>query len=425
MGMIIGYNNEKNELAQLREMLHNADKYRECGIRIPRGIILRGDPGVGKTVMARSLADDGIELVELKAANCCNDTVAEDIQNAFAEAKEKAPSVLLIDEMDKIAQTEHRPFRIIGENDTAMKVLLQELDALTADDMVLVAATCNSVDELNPALIRSGRFDRHLLIAKPDKDTRRQILEAYFGAITIPNELDFDYLASVTGGYSGAELECIANETGIRAMNRPEQYIGMDDVVDVISRKELEAEEKGASPNEKTRYRLAVHEAGHALVGLVLQPDSVVKATIKTQGEARGHVMLMYRNNDDLLTRTEMENSVTVLLAGHVAERVALGEYLLGSGSDINKATESIGSLLTESGVYGYDYVGERSNYGGQNSESFLKGLDVKRAELLEGMDHRAEEITRTHRRAYDESVTRLADRGVLAKEEMQEILAG
>ena len=218
MGKIVGYEKERKEIAQLREMLKNSARYRKYGIRIPRGIVLYGEPGVGKTALAKSIAADGISLIELRAANCCEEDAVNELKAVFERAKNSAPAVILLDELDKIAGTSES--FMMEMNDSIKKALLQELDGLNEDDDVLVAATCNDTDSIGEALLRPGRFDRRLHIEAPDEATRRLIVKEYFDRLKMKNDVDYGYIAKITYGYTGAKIECLANETGILAAEK-------------------------------------------------------------------------------------------------------------------------------------------------------------------------------------------------------------
>ena len=286
---IAGYEKEKEELLQLRRFLHNVGEYRKMGVRIPRGLVLYGEPGVGKTVMARAIADEGIALIEVRAADCCEENTAEKLQSAFEKAKTSAPAVLLLDELDKLAGGSRYYF--MEDNDNTRKILLQELDKLAENDGVLVVATCNDIRSLGDALVRSGRFDRQLAVVPPFEKDRKKILAQYFGKLKIESELDFGYLARITPGYTGAELECIANETGIAAMEKKKRSICPDDVRKVMNRLAFHGQEE--KNNEKNNHVVAVHEAGHVLAALILTPDCIYGASILAQGGTSGHTQFI------------------------------------------------------------------------------------------------------------------------------------
>jgi len=421
MGIIVGYKKEKKIICQLRNMLHDAEKYRECGIRIPRGLLLTGEPGVGKTVMARSLADNNISLVELRAATCCDDEAAERIKEVFCEAKDKAPSVLLLDELDKIAGMSQSFF--MEDNDSVMKTLLQELDNLTSDDFVLVAATCNDINMINDALVRPGRFDRTISIELPDEDTRKNILEAYFKMIKIPCNLDFDYISRITYGYTGAKLECLANEAGIIGLEKAKPIITQEDINTIINRLDFMSEEKSALSDKEQLRRVAIHEAGHALTALYLTPNCLFGASVLPQGESQGHIRFV-REENILQSVSEIENEAVVMLGGHIAERINLGEYLSGSSSDIEKATMRIHYLVTREAAFGYDYttcgmIRGRESCASDEIKTRATEMVTKR---LNEIDSKAEKLICEHKDVYDRIVEALMEKQILTRDELLEI---
>lgn len=328
---IAGYEKEVAQLEQLKDFLHNAGKYADCGVHIPKGVLLYGYPGVGKSVMAKSIADENINIIELRAADCTRDNSEEFIQEAFAQAKKMKPCLLLIDEFDKIAGLRDEYY--IAMNDKAMKILLQELDSLKDENGVLVVATCNDIRRLGPALVRSGRFDRIFEIGLPSLDDRKKILSLYFDRIKMPKNLDVDYVARVTSGYSGAQLECLVNESGILAIERKQSDIDFDCFQTAMNRLAFHGVEGEIKDSEK--HLVAVHEAGHAIVALYLKPDKVSTATIIPQGQSKGHTRMIYDDEICCSENSDGIDDVAIALGGRVAEIIEFGEASCGCSNDM------------------------------------------------------------------------------------------
>ncbi len=418
MRNIVGYEKEKAEIAKIRELLRNVKTYKELGVRIPRGLLLVGEPGVGKTVLARSIAGQGIKLVELHAANCCDEDAAFFVESCFEEAKKKAPAVLLLDEIDKLAGTSRSFF--MEDNDKIRKILLRELDALTDNDGILVVATCNDEDCMGSALTRPGRFDRRIRISLPDENTRLRILRSYFRRVRMPKNVDLGEIAGTTKGYSGAMLECLVNEAAIEALSEKRDSITGDDVRKVINRMEFGANESLPYDDKETLHRVAVHETGHTVAAMLLCPESLYGATILPQGDTGGHIRFV-SGEEKVLSISEAENELAVLLAGHVAERLMLGEYGLGSSSDIQEASRKLQYLITCEAAYGY--VHTLGGMKGPFSDSASESVKCRIAETFERemnrIDAKTEKLLTENRELFDSVCAALETGQTLDRDEL------
>lgn len=415
--VIIGYEKEKAEIKELKEMLCNFENYKANGVRIPRGLLLYGEAGVGKTMLARSIAGEGINLIELSAALCCDEDVADIISEAFAKAKNSAPSVLLIDELDKIAGANER-FHT-NNNDKSRKVLLTALDELSDSDRVLVVGTCNDIETMEDALIRPGRFDRILKIDLPDEETRKSILEEYLNRIKVKINFDVTALAHNTRGFSGAKLECLVNETGIIALQKGKHIIKEEDVRYVLNKMEFGALEKNPFQDYDILHHVAVHEAGHALVAMLLCPENLFGASVMPQGESNGHIRFV--PDSSMQSVSEIENEIAIILGGHIAERYVFNEYNIGARSDIRKATIRLHYLATKEAAYGYKYVLD-GVCGESLSESTKLQLENLINKKLEEIDKRTEQLICSNATLYYKIVKALEEKLVLSFEELKEL---
>ena len=344
---ISGYETEKKELNNLRNMLRHAEDYRQKGIRIPKGVVLFGQPGVGKSVMARAMAGKGIYLIELRAGDCCGEDIGDLIRNAFEKAKANAPAILLLDEMDKLAGTSGAFF--MEGNDEIRKILLQEMDRLDPSDTVLAVATCNDIKSIGEALLRPGRFDRIIQIDPPDEQTREKILKHYFSQIHIPLKTNIDYIARITRGYTGAMLECLVNEAAILCTESNEEGITDTAIKTVMNRMTFAGYEKDASLDETELKRIAIHEAGHAIVAMLECPEYLQGASITPQGGSGGHIELIAEEKV-LPSVNQYEKEIKVLLAGRIAERVITGNLGIGAENDLGKAASKLVYLIINQG---------------------------------------------------------------------------
>ncbi len=420
MNRIIGYEKEQRELATLADMLLRCDEFNRIGVRIPRGVVLCGEPGVGKTELARSISrkHKGIELVEIHASDYCDpDNVCQLLRQAFEQAKKKAPCVLLLDELDK--SSGRLPGFLSESCDDVNKALLNLLEEIKPTDAVLAVVTCNDLNALSKSLLRPGRLDRVLTIDVPDKDTRAKILNYYFSRIRIRKALDLNEIASGTSGYSGAKLQCLTNECAILAMEKESPVIDSDDVRKVINKLEFCGNEKNPLKNAASLHRIAVHEAGHALAALMLMPESIFGASVIPQGESNGHIRFSEDENC-VMSVSEVENEIAVILAGHVAERVFLGEYVTGSGSDLGMAASRAYYLAGPEGAYGYKGIAAITvaPVRGTPDREIIETVERK----LHEIDKRTAKLLTENSRLFESLVAALEEKHVLSGEELKQI---
>ncbi len=417
---IAGYEKEVAQLEQLRDLLSNSEEYAKCGVHIPKGILLYGVPGVGKTVMAKSIADENTNLVELRAADCTRSNSEKYIHEVFSKAKGLKPCLLLIDELDKIAGS-HADF-YIEMNDKAMKILLQELDSLKSENGVLVVATCNDLNQLNPALTRSGRFDRIFAIGLPSLEDRKKILNLYYNKISIEKDLDVDYIARITSGYSGAQLECLVNESALLAFERKQNKIDFDCFQTVMNRITFQGIEGTIKDNEK--HLIAVHEAGHAVIALYLKPDKLLMASIIPQGQSKGHTRVIYEDELSCSKDDVSLNDVAIALGGRVAEEIEFGDISCGCSNDIRKSTSILDYLITQVGKFGYEYLASNTLRGGLMSSEQTAKIIEKRTELLNKTHEKVKNIILEHKDVFDKIVSDLEAKHLLSREELLNMAA-
>ena len=414
---IIGYETEKEQINQIRKMLVNPNEYTTKVIRIPRGLLLCGESGVGKTVLARSLVSDGVSLIELNESLSDERNFPAEIKEAFSKAKAKAPSVLLIDELDKLAG---RKSMFSGYDVDVNMTLLKELDSLSSEDMVFVVGTCNDTECLGEALLRPGRFDRVINIPGPKESTRLKIIRHYFDLMDLEKDVDYNYLAKISSGLSCADLECLANEVGIVAMGRENPVITNEDAQNVMATMFFSANASENTMSDEDKRIIAVHEAGHCVITMLLRPNDIVGVTIKPRGNSGGYSAAADFENR-VVTKTMAETMLAELIAGHVAERVVCGEYTMAASEDLQEASDVIRHLITCCGIYGYKYVGQKQT---RISESVLQEIDELAEDIFNRLDAVVENLIVGNRQLFDSVVDALISKQSLFKADLEQILS-
>ena len=378
---VAGADEAKQELEEVVEFLKTPDKFNELGARIPKGVLLFGPPGTGKTLLAKAVAGEaGVQFFTISGSDFVEMFVgvgASRVRDLFEQAKKSAPCIVFIDEIDAVGR--QRGAGLGGghdEREQTLNQLLVEMDGFASNEGIIIIAATNRPDVLDPALLRPGRFDRQIVVDKPDVRGREAILKVHTKGKPIAEDADLDVLARRTPGFTGADLSNLVNEAALLAARRNKKKIYMAEMEEAIERVMAGPERKSHVMTEEEKRLTAYHEGGHTLVGLLLEhADPVHKVTIIPRGRAGGYMLSLPKEDRSYRTRSELVDRIKVALGGRVAEEVVLGEISTGASSDIQQATQIIRSMIMQYGMS--ESIGPIA-YGEENHQVFL-GRDFNR----------------------------------------------
>ena len=376
---VAGVDEEKEELEEIVEFLKNPKKFTDMGARIPKGVLLVGNPGTGKTLLAKAVAGEaGVPFFTISGSDFVEMFVgvgASRVRDLFEEAKRKAPCIVFIDEIDAVGR--QRGAGLGGghdEREQTLNQLLVEMDGFAANEGVIVLAATNRPDVLDKALLRPGRFDRQIVVSSPDVKAREQILEVHSRKKKFGPDVDLKIIAKNTSGFSGADLENVLNEAALLAARRNLSEIGMTEIEDAMVKVTMGPEKKTRVRSEKEQKLVAYHEAGHAVVSRFLPTqDPVHQISIVPRGMAGGYTMYRPTEDKSFMSRTEMVETIISLLGGRVAEQLILDDISTGASNDIERATKIARSMVTKYGMS--QRVGTITF--GQNQEEVFLGRDL------------------------------------------------
>ncbi|MGA1840183.1 MAG: ATP-dependent zinc metalloprotease FtsH [bacterium] len=355
---VAGVEEAKQELVEIIDFLKNPGKFTELGGKIPKGILLVGPPGTGKTLLAKAVAgESGVPFFSLSGSEFVEMFVglgAARVRDLFLQAKQKAPCIIFIDELDALGKA--RGFGTLGghdEREQTLNQLLVEMDGFDPKVGVILMAATNRPEILDPALLRPGRFDRHILVDRPDKIGREEILKIHLRNIKTIKDLDIEKVANMTPGMVGADLANLVNEAALLAVRRGKKEVGMPEFEEAVERIIAGLEKKNRLINKKERQIVAHHEMGHALVALSLPgTDPVQKISIIPRGiAALGYTMQVPTEDRFLMSKTELLNKVASLLGGRAAEEIIFGDISTGAHNDLSRATDIAKSMVKEYGM--------------------------------------------------------------------------
>lgn len=446
-GDVAGIDQAKLELNEVVDFLKNADRFTAVGAKIPKGVLLVGPPGTGKTLLARAVAGEaGVPFFSISGSEFVEMFVgvgASRVRDLFEQAKSNAPCIVFIDEIDAVGR--QRGAGLGGGNDEreqTLNQLLTEMDGFEGNTGIIIIAATNRPDVLDAALLRPGRFDRQVVVDRPDYAGRLEILKVHARGKTLAKDVDLDKIARRTPGFTGADLSNLLNEAAILAARRNLTEISMDEVNDAIDRVLAGPEKKDRVMSEKRKTLVAYHEAGHALVGALMPDyDPVQKISIIPRGRAGG--LTWFTPSEDrmdtgLYSRSYLENQMAVALGGRITEEIVFGEeeVTTGASNDLQQVARVARQMVTRFGMsdrlgtvalgrqqgnmfLGRDIVAERDF-----SEETAAIIDDEVSQLVEVAYRRAKEVLVNNRHVLDQLAQMLVEKETVDAEELQEILA-
>ncbi len=372
---VAGVDEEKEELQEIVEFLKSPKKFTDMGARIPKGVLLVGHPGTGKTLLAKAVAGEaGVPFFIISGSDFVEMFVgvgASRVRDLFEQAKRNAPCIIFIDEIDAVGR--QRGAGLGGghdEREQTLNQLLVEMDGFGTNEGVIVLAATNRPDVLDKALLRPGRFDRQIVVPAPDVRAREEILEVHARKKRLADDVDLKIIAKNTAGFAGADLENVLNEAALLAARRDKHEIGMQEVEDAMVKVTMGPEKKSRVRSEKENKLTAYHEAGHAVVSKFLPTqDTVHEISIIPRGMAGGYTMYRPDEDKNYMAKSEMEESIVSLLGGRVAESLVLGDISTGASNDIERATKIARDMVTKYGMS--DNLGTIT-FGSGQEEVFL-----------------------------------------------------
>ena len=437
---VAGNEAAKQDLSEIVDFLKNPKKYERLGAKIPRGVLLAGEPGTGKTLMARAVAGEaGVPFFSISGSEFAEMFVgvgASRVRDLFGKAKKNSPSIIFIDEIDAVAHKRDARGGAGREDEQTLNQILVEMDGFDNDTGVIVIAATNRVDMLDKALLRPGRFDRHVNVTLPERKDRVEILRVHFKNKPVAEDVNIDALAAKTAGSSGADLANIANEAAITAARLNHKEITNADITEAFERVAIGPERKSKVMNDQERRITAYHEAGHAIVGHVL-PDSdpVHKVTIIPRGRTGGVTWFLPPEDRSYKNIYELKDVLARAMGGRVAERMILGKdgITTGASSDLQHVAELSREMVSQEGMGSklrdqvfnteeVNFFGDRAkNYSEKTSEI----IDAEIEALNKEAGQRAEAVLKANKKYLDELATALLEKETLEEGEVSEILKG
>ena len=438
---VAGVDEAKDEVKEIVEFLRSPKKFTNLGGRIPKGILLVGSPGTGKTLLAKAIAGEaGVPFFIISGSDFVEMFVgvgASRVRDLFAQAKKNSPCIIFVDELDAVGR--HRGAGLGGghdEREQTLNQLLVEMDGFEAASGIIVMAATNRPDVLDPALLRPGRFDRQVVVPKPDVKGREDILKVHTKNVPLDENVNLQIVARSTPGFSGADLENLVNESAIKAARESHKKINMNDIEFAKDKVVMGSERKSLVISEHERKVTAYHEAGHALVAkLTPGTDPVHKVTIIPRGMALGLTMQLPIEDKYMLSRDYLLKSINILLAGRAAEEIIFNERTTGAGNDLERATEIARKMVTEWGMSekvgpirlakkeGAVFLGKEMSSSNDHSEATSIEVDNEVKEIIVNANSEAVNLLKTNEKHLHDLANLLLEKETVDSKELDELL--
>jgi cell division protease FtsH len=440
---VAGVDEAVEELQEIKEFLENPKKFQALGARIPKGVLLYGPPGTGKTLLARAVAGEaGVPFFSISGSDFVEMFVgvgASRVRDLFEQAKQASPCIVFMDEIDAVGR--HRGAGLGGghdEREQTLNQLLVEMDGFELKDNIILIAATNRPDILDPALLRPGRFDRQIVVDRPDRNGRRKILEVHAKGKPLASEIELDTLAAGTPGFTGADLANLVNEAALLAARRGKKMINQEELEEGIMRVIAGPEKKTRLLSEHERKITAYHELGHALVGHYLDQDAEVhKISIISRGQALGYTISLPREDRYLTTKSNLMDRLAMTLGGRTAEELVFQEVTTGAADDLEKVTQTAKQMVMRYGMseklgprvlgrnHDMPFLGREMAAEPDYSEEIAREIDDEIRRVIEDAHGRAREVLEQHLPELHKLSEILIERETIDKDQFERLLAG
>ncbi|HEV8249614.1 MAG TPA: ATP-dependent zinc metalloprotease FtsH [Gaiellaceae bacterium] len=440
---VAGVDEAVEELQEIKEFLENPKKFQALGARIPKGVLLYGPPGTGKTLLARAVAGEaGVPFFSISGSDFVEMFVgvgASRVRDLFEQAKQAAPCIVFMDEIDAVGR--HRGAGLGGghdEREQTLNQLLVEMDGFEMKDNIILIAATNRPDILDPALLRPGRFDRQIVVDRPDRNGRRQILEVHAKGKPLASEVDLDTLAAGTPGFTGADLANLINEAALLAARRGKKTVGQEELEEGIMRVLAGPEKKARLLSEEEQKITAYHEMGHALVGHYLKhTDPVHKITIVSRGQALGLTISLPTEDRYLTTKSALMDQMAMTLGGRAAEELVFHEVTTGAANDLEKVTHIAKQMVMRFGMseklgprvlgrnHDLPFLGREMGAEPDYSDEIAREIDDEIRRIIEESHEAAVRVLREHMDDLKQLSDILIERETIDRDQFERLLAG